>query len=113
MSELYRPVISKALYDMVDKPIVLSILYDLDLLPEQLESQKEMTIGLFSAYCRLEGFLLAFKAMEIVKEDKPSESVMRHLVKRMYDECGTTKADEFIRRVEAGEHDVMSPWGNR
>lgn len=38
------------------------------------------------------------------------ELVWRHLVKRMYDECGTTKAEEFIRRVEAGEHDVPSPW---
>jgi len=38
------------------------------------------------------------------------ESVLIHLVKRMYDECGMTKAEEFIRRVEAGEHDVPSPW---
>lgn len=41
------------------------------------------------------------------------ELVWRHLVKRMYDECGTTKAEEFIRRVEAGEHDVISPWSSK
>jgi len=43
-------------------------------------------------------------------EDQGVERVWRHLVKRMYDECGSTKADEFIRRVESGEHDVPSPW---
>lgn len=36
--------------------------------------------------------------------------VWLHLVKRMYDECGAMKAEEFIRRVESGEHDVTSPW---
>jgi hypothetical protein len=36
--------------------------------------------------------------------------VWRHLVKRMYDECGTQKATEFIWRVGMGEHDVPSPW---
>jgi hypothetical protein len=34
-------------------------------MPEQLSAQKEMTIGLFAAYNRLEGILLAFKAMEL------------------------------------------------
>lgn len=38
------------------------------------------------------------------------EPVWRHLVKRMYDEMGTTKAEDFIKRVQAGEHDVPSPW---
>ena len=65
MVELYRPTINKALMEVANKPIVSSLLYDLDLTPEQLISQKEMTIGLFAAYNRLEGVLLAFKAMEL------------------------------------------------
>jgi hypothetical protein len=68
MSELYLPVLNKELLKLVSKPIIQSLLYDLDLLPEQLISQKEMTIGLFRAYCRLEGFLMAFKAMEMSDE---------------------------------------------
>ena len=39
-----------------------------------------------------------------------TERVWRHLVKRMYDECGSAKAEDFIRRVESGERDVPSPW---
>lgn len=35
---------------------------------------------------------------------------MQHLVKRMFDECGADKAEEFIRRVNTGEHDIPSPW---
>lgn len=69
MSELYRPVLNKELLKLVNKPIVQSLLYDLDLLPEQLISQQEMTTGLFRAYCRLEGILMAFKAMEMNDED--------------------------------------------
>lgn len=45
-------------------------------------------------------------AMEMPGQEK----VWRHLVKRMFDECGSAKAEEFIRRVECGEHDVPSPW---
>lgn len=63
--ELYRPKINKELLALVNTPVVQSALYDLDLLPEQLISQKEMTTGLFAAYNRLEGFLLAFKVMEL------------------------------------------------
>jgi hypothetical protein len=63
--ELYRPELNPALMAMVNKPIVQSLLYDADLLPEQLSSQKEMTIGLFAAYNRLEGVLLAFKYLEM------------------------------------------------
>ena len=48
----------------MNKPIVLNLLYDTDLLPEQLDSQAEMTVGLFAAYSRLEGILLAFKYLE-------------------------------------------------
>lgn len=62
--ELYRPELKKALLEVVNHPIVLSLLYDADLLPEQLLSQKELTIGLFAAYNRLEGVLLAFKYLE-------------------------------------------------
>lgn len=66
---LYRPELHKELIALANKPIVQSLLYDLDLLPEQLISQKEMTIGLFAAYNRLEGVLLAFKAQEALHED--------------------------------------------
>ena len=66
--ELYRPELKQELLDVANKPDVQSLLYDLDLLPEQLLSQNEMTVGLFAAYCRLEGVLLAFKAMEIPEE---------------------------------------------
>lgn len=69
MVELYRPVLNKELLSIVSRPIIQSLLYDLDLLPEQLISQKEMTIGLFAAYNRLEGILLAFKAMDIVQNE--------------------------------------------
>lgn len=65
MSELYRPELNKELLNLVRKPVIQGALYDLDLLPEQLSSQKEVTIGLFAAYNRLEGFLLAFKTMEL------------------------------------------------
>jgi hypothetical protein len=64
-TNLYRPGLNKELVALSRKPIVQSLLYDLDLLPEQLESQEELTLGLFAAYNRLEGVLLAFKAMEI------------------------------------------------
>jgi hypothetical protein len=66
--ELYRPTLNKALLEVTRKPLVQSLLYDLDLLPEQLLSQKEMTVGLFAAYNRLEGVLLAFKCMELEAE---------------------------------------------
>lgn len=69
MVELYRPVLNKELLSIVSRPIIQSLLYDLNLLPEQLISQKEMTIGLFAAYNRLEGILLAFKAMDIVQNE--------------------------------------------
>ena len=63
---LYRPGINEELLRTVaQKPIVVSLLYDIDLLPEQLASQENMTIGLFAAYNRLEGILLAFKALEM------------------------------------------------
>lgn len=65
MIELYRPVLHPELLKVVHKPIVQSLLYDLDLLPEQLSSQKDMTLKLYAAYNRLEGVLLAFKAMEM------------------------------------------------
>jgi hypothetical protein len=76
MSDLYRPVLNKELLDLVRKPIIQSLLYDSNMLPEQLSSQKEMTIGLFEAYNRLVGVLLAFKYidiqnMEIVPKEKP------------------------------------------
>lgn len=63
--EISRPELNHALMDMVSKPIVQSLLYDSDLLPEQLESQKEFTVGILSAYSRLEGVLLAFKYLEV------------------------------------------------
>jgi hypothetical protein len=69
MVELYRPELNKQLFTVLHKPIVQSLLYDLDLLPEQLIAQKELTIGLFAAYNRLEGVLLAFKAMEMEEAD--------------------------------------------
>jgi hypothetical protein len=64
--ELYRPQLNKELLRMANEnPTIVSLMYDLNLLPEQLSAQKEMTIGLFAAYNRLEGILLAFKAMEL------------------------------------------------
>jgi hypothetical protein len=68
MSDLYRPELNHELLRWAStKPVIQSLLYDLDLLPEQLLAQKEMTVGLFAAYNRLEGVLIAFKAMEIEK----------------------------------------------
>jgi len=46
-----------------------SLLYDLDLLPEQLASQENLTLGLFGAYNRLEGILLALAAMDMVEKE--------------------------------------------
>lgn len=66
--EFYRPKLNKELLVLSYKPIVQNLLFDLDLLPEQLSAQKEMTVGLFAAYNRLEGVLLAFKAMEMNQE---------------------------------------------
>ena len=63
--ELYRPELKKALLELVNQPAILNLLYDADLLPEQLASQKRMTVGLFAAYNRLEGILLAFKYLQI------------------------------------------------
>jgi hypothetical protein len=65
MAELYRPELKAELLELVRKPIVQNLLYDADLLPEQLLAQKEMTVGLFAAYNRLEGILLAFKYLEV------------------------------------------------
>jgi len=73
MTDLYRPELNIELLKVAQKPIVLSLLYDLDLMPEQLSAQKELTIGLFAAYNRLEGVLLAFKAMELVEEGAAEE----------------------------------------
>lgn len=69
--ELYRPKINPELQKMAQTPLAQSLLYDLDLLPEQLASQEKMTVGLFAAYCRLEGVLMAFKAIEIQEESEP------------------------------------------
>lgn len=64
--QIYRPELTKELLKLANQNTVIqSLLYDLDLLPEQLIAQKEMTVGLFAAYNRLEGVLLAFKAMEL------------------------------------------------
>lgn len=68
--ELYRPELNKELLKLANRPIVLNLLYDADLLPEQLSSQKEMTIGLFAAYNRLEGILLAFKYLEEIEGEE-------------------------------------------
>lgn len=70
MTELYRPVLNKELLKQYKKPIVESLLYDLDLLPEQLAAQKNLTLELFAAYNRLEGVLLAFAAMEIIMQNE-------------------------------------------
>lgn len=64
--KLYRPEIKKELRDIVaGNGLVVSLLYDADLLPEQLAAQKELTLGLVEAYNRLEGVLLAFKYIEL------------------------------------------------
>ena len=69
--KLYRPEINQDLLRLVnEKPMVQSILYDLNLFPEQLASQEKMTVRLFAAYNRLEGILLAFKAMEMVTDQQ-------------------------------------------
>lgn len=68
-NELYRPELKSQLLSLTNKPVIWSLLYDADLLPEQLESQREMTVGLFAAYNRLEGVLLAFKYMEMVEHE--------------------------------------------
>jgi hypothetical protein len=68
--ELYRPELNKELLATVGRrPEVVSLLYDLDLLPEQLASQ-DLTLRLFAAYNRLEGVLLAFEAMELIEASK-------------------------------------------
>jgi hypothetical protein len=72
MADLYRPQLNRELLKQTNKPPVVSLLYDLDLLPEQLSAQEEMTIGLFAAYNRLEGVLLAFKAMELQEQHEAS-----------------------------------------
>jgi hypothetical protein len=69
---LYRPKLNNELLELVNKPIVQSLLYDLDLLPEQLSSQKELTIGLFAAYNRLEGILIAFAVQDATHPTKVS-----------------------------------------
>jgi hypothetical protein len=74
MTELYRPELKKELLSIANRPLILSLLYDAELLPEQLISQKKMTVGLFAAYNRLEGVLLAFKYLDaqgIEVERKP------------------------------------------
>ena len=65
LTRLYRPELKKELLSIVSVPIVQSLLYDADLLPEQLMSQKKITLGLVEAYNRLEGVLLAFKYLEL------------------------------------------------
>lgn len=65
---LKRPTINKELMAITKKPIVQSLLYDLDLLPEQLMSQQEVTPGLVRAYYRLDGILMTLKAMELYEE---------------------------------------------
>ncbi len=68
ITKLYRPQIKEELLDMAKgNPLIISLLYDADLLPEQLGSQQEMTLGLFGAYNRLEGVLLAFRAIELLE----------------------------------------------
>jgi hypothetical protein len=64
-AQLYRPKLNESLLVLTrNNSEVINLLYDLDLLPEQLISQKEMTVSLFAAYCRLEGLLIAFKYLE-------------------------------------------------
>ena len=70
MTELYRPEIHKELLDIANTPIMQNLLYDLDLLPEQLEAQKEMTIGLFAAYNRMQGILIAFKYLQLEQTER-------------------------------------------
>ncbi len=68
---LYRPELNRELLFTVGrKPEVISLLYDLNLLPEVLISQEKMTVRLFAAYNRLEGVLLAFKAMEMLEQER-------------------------------------------
>jgi hypothetical protein len=73
-----------------ENPTIVRLMYDLDLMPEQLSAQKEMTIGLFAAYNRLEGILLAFKAMEL-----DDDIQLRSQIMLMLDKVGvpTTEPD--------------------
>jgi hypothetical protein len=67
MPKLSRPILNAELLRIANTPIVRVLLYDLDLLPEPLIAQEEMTIELCAAYNRLVGVLLAFKFMEMQK----------------------------------------------
>ena len=48
-------------------PFLQSLLYDFDLLPEQLLSQTNFTEGLVRAWARLEGIMICYKAMKEVE----------------------------------------------
>ncbi len=52
-------------------PALLSLLYDLDLLPEQLLSQADKTPGLIKAYHRLYGVLYAWQAAKMALAHEP------------------------------------------
>jgi len=62
-TEWERPEFPKEVLQYVNThPHLLSLLYDLDLLPEQLGSQDEVTTGLKTAYFRFADVFMAFKA---------------------------------------------------
>lgn len=60
-----------------DDPALLSLLYDLDLLPEQLLSQDEKTPGLMKAYHRLYGVLYAYQAFRDMPPREPASTPSR------------------------------------
>lgn len=55
-----------------DDPALMSLLYDLDLLPEQLLAQDEKTPGLMKAYHRLYGVLYAYQAFRDLPPREPA-----------------------------------------
>ena len=66
-----RPVIHEELLSQIkDSDFLQSLLYDLDLMPAQLDFQKDVTIGLVMAYSRLEGILLRHKAGNMLEKGK-------------------------------------------
>lgn len=66
---LNRPIIGQDDKKEISKNKELeSFLYDLDLLPEQLDGQPEVTVGLIAAYNRFFGIMISYKYMKSIKK---------------------------------------------
>jgi hypothetical protein len=79
--------------------------------PEKVETLTAATIC--SSYGERATFVKASdydQLLQLYRE--PQLIAMRHLLKRMYDECGPEAWQKFCDRVNSGEHDAPSPWSN-